>query len=112
MQQKTLLEIIKNGGATLNCDGEAVNFKNGYQVSKKDCYILKVSNIKKILQAVNSLLKSTKKGDFIGIWVNDGYIYIDISEKIKNLKRAMILGKARKQKSIYNWATGDCIALA
>ena len=36
----TLKNIIKNGGATLNEQNKQVNFKNGYQVSKKDCYTL------------------------------------------------------------------------
>lgn len=112
MTQKTLLNIINNGGATLDKNGDSVNFKNGYQVSKKDYYILKVSNIKKILQAVNGLLKQVKKGDFVGLWVDDGKIYIDISEHIKGIKKALRVGKARQQKSIFNWSTGDCIVLA
>ena len=102
-------EILKNGGATLNSNGDSVNFKNGYQVAKKDCYKLSVKNIDKITQAINKLLTEIKKGDFVGVWCESGFCYIDISERVKNLKRALILGKARKQISVFSWADATCI---
>lgn len=43
--------IITNGGATLNKDGESVNFARGYQVSKRDCYTLNAENVNEILRA-------------------------------------------------------------
>lgn len=115
MQQKNkinaiqIASIIRSNGATLNSNGDSVNFAKGFQVSKKDCYILKVSNINKILTAVNKLLNGIKKGEFVGLWVDDGKIYIDISERIKNLKKALAIGKARHQISIFNWADKTCI---
>lgn len=104
-----IAEVIRAGGATLNSNGEAVNFNNGYQVSKKDCYKLEVKNIDKITISVEKLLNGLKRGDFVGIWVDGGYIYIDISERIHNLKRALRVGKARKQISIFKWSDATCI---
>ena len=37
MNRITLLNLIENGGATLNARGESVNFSRGSQVSKDDC---------------------------------------------------------------------------
>lgn len=106
-------EIIAKGGATLNGDGVAVTFDNGYQVSRKDCYTISAEKIAKIKKAVNAILKSIahEKNIFCGVWVDSGLVYIDISERIKNGKKALNIGKARKQKSVYDWRACDCIYL-
>lgn len=112
--QKTTLkvniyDIIKNNGVTLNHDGDAVTFARGYQVSKKDLYIIDIKNINKIVKAIKTALKDCSKNDFIGVWIDNGLAYIDKSECIKGLKRALQVGKARRQLSIYEWRTGECI---
>lgn len=56
MKEINLRQIIKNGGATLGKDGKAVDFCNGYQVSRHDCYTLNIENVNEILRAVNKLL--------------------------------------------------------
>ena len=109
MLKSELKKLLENGGATLNKNGEGVNFKNDYQVSKKDCYILPVRFINKILTAVNDLLNDIKTGDFVGLWVDNKKLYIDISERIKSLKKALRVGKARKQISVFCWSSGDCV---
>ena len=106
-----LEQIIKNGGATLNSNGERVNFIRGYQVSKKDCYTLTIKNVNKILHAVNSLLNSISAGEFVGLWVDNGMIYIDVSERIAKLSDAIKIGVERKQKSIFDWCLSRCIRL-
>lgn len=111
MTIKNLKNIIKNGGATLNSKGESVNFIRGYQVSKKDCYALTVKNVNKILTAVNSLLSSIKSGEFVGLWVDSGLIYIDVSERVERLSVAIVKGIERKQKSIFDWCLSRCIGL-
>lgn len=111
MKISELQAIIKNGGATLNNNGESVHFIRGYQVSKKDCYTLEVRNVNKILKAVNSLLDTITAGEFVGLWVDNGLIYIDVSECIERLSVALPLGIARKQKSIYDWCMNRCIIL-
>lgn len=57
-------EIIKNGGATLNADGVAVNFSKGYQVSRRDCYRIATEKANEIAAAVNELLNSISAGEF------------------------------------------------
>ena len=111
-QKITLLnvyEIIKNGGATLNKDGEAVRFSKGYQVSRRDCYKILTGKPQKIVEAVNELLNSISAAECVGLWCDDGFCYIDISENIKSKKKALKIGRARRQLSIYEWKTGACL---
>ena len=111
MRLNTLKQILNNGGATLNKQQKQVNFKKGYQVSKKDCYILSIDNTNLILQAVNNLQKTINKNEFVGIWVDKGLVYIDISIKFYDLKNAIEYGKALNQISIFNWSNKTCIYL-
>lgn len=111
MRLLEIQSIIKNGGATLNSNGESVNYNRGYQVSKKDCYKLTIKNANKILKAVNGLLNTITAGEFVGLWVDNGLIYIDISERVERLSAAIIAGIERKQKSIFDWCLSRCIGL-
>ena len=111
MKLSELQKIIENGGATLNSNGASVQFNRGYQVSKKDCYTLNIKNIKKILHAVNSLLNTVKPSEFVGLWVDSGLVYIDISERVERLSVAIVAGIERKQKSIFDWCLSRCIGL-
>lgn len=103
--------IIANGGATLDRDGASVNFKNGYQVSRKDCYKINAESLNEIKKAIKTVIKriSHESGLFCGVWVDSGLVYIDISERIKSRKKALNVGKARKQISVFDWRAGDCV---
>ena len=111
MKKLDIEKIIANNGGTLNSKGEAVRFSAGYQVSKKDCYILNAANVNKILSAVNELLNSIHAGEFVGLWVDGGKMYIDISERVPRLADAIRIGAERKQKSIFDWCVNRCITL-
>lgn len=111
MNKKTLLGILKDGGATLNKRGEAVNFENGYQVSKKDCYTLSIDNISNILKSVNELMATIQNDEFCGLWVDGGKCYIDISVKIDNKQKAIQKGLELQQISIWDWCDKKCIYL-
>lgn len=111
MNKLTITKILANGGATLNKNGKAVNFKNGYQVSKKDCYILSINNLEHITQAVTNILKNIKNNEFCGLWVDSGKVYIDISIKIDSIIKAIKIGQKLHQISIFNWQNKNCIYL-
>lgn len=104
-------EIVKQGGATLNRNGDAVSFRNGFQVSKKDCYKINAESLNEIKKAIKTVLKRIghESGLFCGVWVDSGLVYIDISERIKSRKKAVNVGKARHQISVYDWRAGDCV---
>jgi len=103
--------IIKNGGATLNKQGNAKNYKSGYQVSKKDLFILDIENIENITTIINNTLNNMQNDEFLGLWVDNNKVYIDLSIKISNLQKAVNFGKKLKQISIFEWSTKNCIYL-
>ena len=109
MNKIDLVKIIQNGGATLNGSGHAVSFKRGYQVSEKDCYIRNARHTNKILKAVNGILNSLKPGEFCGLWVDGGRVYVDISERITSKREALKIGRERAQISVFDWRTGAAI---
>lgn len=111
MNIQNICKIIRAGGATLNGDGEAVHFSRGYQVSFRDCYTLNAANVSRVLRAVNRLLKRAEPGAFVGLWVDAGRVYIDISERVDRLSDAIRAGVERGQKSIYDWTMRRCISL-
>lgn len=106
---KKLKKIINNGGATLRRDGSSVTYADGYQVSKKDCYIIDITETGELAEAVNTVLSMLSRGEFCGLWINEGKAYIDISVRILDKTEALNMGKKLNQISIYEWATGDCI---
>ena len=111
MKKIDIEKIIRAGGATLNKNGAAVNFSTGYQVSRRDCYTLNAANINGIMSAVNFLLSSITASEFVGVWVDSGLVYIDISERVERLSAAIVRGIERKQKSIFDWCLSRCIGL-
>lgn len=106
-----VVKALNNGGATINKRGRAVSYKRGYQVSIRDCYKLQVKNADKIVKAVEYLLSKIKDNQFCGLWVFEGYVYIDISVRILDRLDAVIIGDRLNQKSIYDWKNADCIML-
>ena len=92
MKKFDLENIIRDGGATLNGNGFPVHYSRGYQVSRRDCYVLNVENVGHILRAVNRLLKGCAAGDFVGLWIDSGRAYIDISERVDRLSDAIRVG--------------------
>lgn len=111
MDKRQLKQLLKRGGATINTSGESVNFASGFQVSVKDCYVESVEKVNAITRDVNKLLAQCKKGDFVGLWVNDGKVYIDLSIRIRKQNKAERIGRSLQQLAIYDWATGECISL-
>lgn len=109
MKRIDLLKIIENGGATLDEHGRAVDFAQGYQVSKRDCFTLSVRHTNKILQAVRSVLVDLKAGEFCGIWVDGGRVYVDVSERIARKRDALKIGRERAQISVFDWRTKSAI---
>lgn len=110
--KKDVLKIIKKGGATINKNGHNANYlKSGFMVSIKDCYILQADKIHIITKKANKLLKTIKKGEYLGFWVDNGLVYIDISKKFFTYQGAFVIGNIYNQKSIFDLKTKNCIFL-
>lgn len=101
---KTIAEIIAEGGATLNAEGRAVNYATGYQVSRRDMFTIAAARLR--WSHIKPLLM---KGAFVGVWVENGIAYVDMSERVNTKAEALRLGRERNQISVWNWAKKTCI---
>lgn len=106
----TIKSIKRNGGATINKYGMRVSMKSGYQVSKQDLLIIPVDELDKY--TLKELLKLlVKRGDYLGVWIDDGKAYIDISHRIATKKQAMIVGRELNQLTILRWRDCECLVV-
>lgn len=106
----TIKSILKNGGATINNKGVRVTMKSGYQVSICDIAIISVSDFNKyILKELLTRLSS--RGEYLGVWVDNGKVYIDISRRIPTKAEAVAEGKRLNQISILKWKNMECITV-
>lgn len=104
MIKRSDLKKYLQAGATLDRNGESVNFKNGYQVGGvAEVFKINENNLNKILKAVKKLLKDCPASAFVGIWVNDGAVYVEYSEHVAKLSDAMKKGIDRGEISIFDW---------
>ena len=106
----TIKSIIRNGGATIKYNGERVAMKSGYQVSKRDLLIISVAEFTKhiLLQAMREL---NGRREYLGVWVDDGKVYIDISHRIATKREAMERGRELNQLTILRWNDMECLAV-
>ena len=94
--------IITNQGATINKKGQIVQLKSGYQVSKKDCLKIKVKNFNdELIQRI--IDKGLNRGEYAGFWIDNGYVYADISVRIATKKVAVLMGKELNQIAVWDW---------
>jgi hypothetical protein len=59
-------------------------------------------NFKEIEQDLKALIKRVRATEFIGLWLDNGIIYIDISRVIQNKEKALKLAKEQNQKAIFD----------
>ena len=106
----TINSIKRNGGATINKYGVRVSMKSGYQVSKQDLLIIPVENLNKFI--LKELIKKLiKRGDYLGVWIDDGKAYIDISCRIATKIKAMEMGRELNQLSVLRWRDCECLVV-
>lgn len=100
-------EIIKNGGATLDTNLKNADLKNGYMVSmvgyENIISLDNLSSMEEIEETLNEYKRIAKRNNaFIGAWVDDNKIYLDISKNYKRLVNAIKIGKKNKQLAIFD----------
>lgn len=106
--KNTIASIIRNGGATINKFSERVTLKSGYQVSKQDLYILPLSEFTKHI-LINCIQLLTTRGEYLGVWIDNNLVYIDISKRYATKAAAEEAGRALNQLSILRWRDMECI---
>ena len=94
--------ILAQGGATLGKDGNAVQLKTGYQVSRQDVAVIAAQDFNQAaVENIVSMLAS--KGMYAGFWLDDGKVYCDISRRHSTKKDALAAGKAYNQIAVWDW---------
>lgn len=114
MDNKKIIEIIKNEGATLDYNYNDFKSSNGFMVSIKGQEVKvnknDIENIKKEIEKKREFIKD-KKGLFIGLWLDDDMMYIDVSIHIIDYLKALEVARKNEQKAIYNLKNKDNIYL-
>lgn len=105
-------DILKNEGATLNNEFKKANLKSGFMVSIMG-YEFITNNIDEAIKKgleYKEIIKD-KKGYYVGFWIDNNIIYVDISKQINNKRDAEKTAKKNMQKAIYNNKTQTSIYL-
>ncbi len=114
MELEDIKRIIKDGGATLTSELKKAELKGGYMVSlegaetqvKGDDY----NAIKKAIKEKQEIIKD-KNNMYIGLWLDGGIMYVDISINIIDKVEALEFAKYNKQLAIYDLKNNDSIYL-
>ena len=105
METKKIMEIIKNEGATLDYNLKDFNSNVGFMVSIKGQEIKvnknNIQGIKKEIEKKREFIKN-KKGLYVGLWVDNDIMYIDVSIHIINYLEALEVGRNNNQLAIYD----------
>ena len=105
MLDEIIKEAIKNGGATLTATLDNAKLKYNYMVSLYGYETtFKVDDIEGLKEGLKAYQKkaSGKKDLYIGLWVSDGLVYLDLSINICKKNDALRIGKQNKQKAVYD----------
>lgn len=94
-KERILKDIINNGGGNLK-DWQPVNYSSGYMVAIEDGTIININDIDSIINYIDSINGSC------GLWVNNGFMYIDISINIQDKKEALQLASELKELAIFD----------
>ena len=114
MKNNKIIEIIENKGATLDKDYNNFSSSVGFMVSIKGQEVKvdknDIQGIKREIEKKREFIKD-KKGLFIGLWLEDDILYIDVSIHIVNYSKALKVARKNEQKAIYDLQKNDSIYL-
>lgn len=107
---EALAYTVSNGGGTF----EAFNMLP-FTPLTGDGYAVAVGGIKLHAEFVDrdvfamwvKAVAAEHEATFVGTWLNDGLLYIDAIEYVRDPGRAKALGRLTGQLSIYNFATNE-----
>ena len=114
MELKDIKRIIKNGGETLTKDLKKAELKGGYMVSLEGTESqVKGNDYQAIIKAIKEKQETIKdsKNMYIGLWLDNNIMYVDISINIIDKVEALEFGKRNKQLAIYDLVNNDSIYL-
>lgn len=117
-------DTIKNDGGSFTLDGDGVFFESGYmvalygyehQVTLPDCMFPQLerslhSVVGQYMQHINRIFRIYEDDDddlkdmrvYIGTWINEDVIYLDVSRNIEDKDEAINYAKWNKQKAVWD----------
>lgn len=113
MKKNKILNYINiNGGITLNKESEKAKIERGFMVSLYGTEY-KTNDKKEVLEKVSEYISNiqNKKGLYVGVWLDNGYYYVDYSINILDRVEALEFGRKNKQISIYDIKEDRCLYL-
>lgn len=113
MFEKFNAHIQVNGGATFTLQGRPTRLKSGFMVALKEFEtVIKNPTKKKLDNFIKKNMKELKKNNrYIGGWMDNNKLYLDISVNVKCPIKAVKKGKKEKQLAIFDIANLECINL-
>ena len=116
MNANKFIQLLKyNSGVSYNMITKEYNPNKGYFVSlpnletKVSLQSLSVDDIATFINKHRSLLQDNKK--FVGGWIDNDTVYLDISEQIESKREALERGYKHNQLAIYDANKGKVIDL-
>lgn len=109
---KTIAAIQNQGGVSIDLNGNTP--KSGYMVALEGHEVkCQVKDLRVVLADYMATRKHLLRNPnlFLGGWVDDDTVYLDISEQHHDLKEARLLGRIRKQIAIYDVLSGKEVRL-
>lgn len=114
MKLEELKRIIENGGTTLTSELKQAELTRGYMVSLEGAESqVKGEDYQAIMKAIEEkqeIIKN-KNNMYIGLWLDNNIMYIDISINIQDKTEALEFAKYNKQLAIYDIINNDSIYL-
>jgi hypothetical protein len=114
MELKDIKRIIENKGETLTKELKKADINGGFMVSLEGAEVQKnindINGIKKAIEEKQKIIKD-KNNIYIGLWLDNNIMYIDISINIQDKTEALEFAKYNKQLAIYDIINNDSIYL-
>lgn len=114
MKNEDIKRIIENKGETLNKELKKADLKKGFMVSLEGTETQTQGDD---YQAINQAIKEKQEiikdsnNMYIGLWLDNNIMYIDISINISDKVEALEFAKYNKQLAIYDIINNDSIYL-
>lgn len=107
--KEMIMEVIQKGGASFK-NGKLVNLKSGFMASVRGSESkIAISNIDWIFTVVNNYTRNGVNMGYVGLWVENGFVYVDFSKRFKSKNAALVFGRKNNQIAIFDNKKGLAI---
>jgi hypothetical protein len=107
-------DVMFTGGTTMSLTRETVPLA-GFAVSVRDCeHVIPWSDVTSVdvgryVETHHTLL--TVPGYFLGAWLDDGRLYLDVTMIIEDRAHALDVARRNAQLAIFDLSTGETVRL-